>query len=287
MSTTGRKRTRSKTSPGSCRAPTIVVAVQVVKDGGENNLHYHINADQVYFVLKGRVRFTGVDDVVLGEAGPQQGIFVPGGARYWFEKVGSEDLEVLQLVFKSGKSERINIESHKPWMENDDTLTIYESRVPPPDEKRVARSAARSCCCRFPACAQTPPPDPVKLLINPALIFDLPLMIAIDKGFFKQQNLNVQVDRPQRFESGDHSRARARRRRHRRHLRESGLLQPILPGIRREDHRLVQLQQKRLEPDRVAHGSSQTNGITSRFAIRAICGASMSMPRYPAVKGGI
>lgn len=41
--------------------------------------------------------------------------------------------------------------------------------------------------------AQTPPPDPVKLLINPALIFDLPLMIAIDKGLFTQQNLNVQV----------------------------------------------------------------------------------------------
>lgn len=107
------------------QSPELVVAVQVVKDGGENNLHYHINADQVYFVLKGRVRFTGVDGV-LGEAGPQQGIVVPGGARYWFEKVGSEDLEVLQLVFKSGKSERINIESHKTWMEDDATLTIYE-----------------------------------------------------------------------------------------------------------------------------------------------------------------
>jgi mannose-6-phosphate isomerase-like protein (cupin superfamily) len=106
------------------QSPEIVVAVQVVKDGGENNLHYHINADQVYFVLKGRVRFTGVDGV-LGEAGPQQGIVVPGGARYWFEKVGTEDLEVLQLVFKSGKSERINIESHKPWMD-DEMLKIYE-----------------------------------------------------------------------------------------------------------------------------------------------------------------
>jgi mannose-6-phosphate isomerase-like protein (cupin superfamily) len=108
------------------RSDKVVVAVQVVKDGGENNLHYHLNADQVYFVLKGRVRFTGVDDVVLGEAGPQQGIFVPAGARYWFEKLGAEDLEVLQCVFKSGKSERINIESHKPWMEDDASLKIYE-----------------------------------------------------------------------------------------------------------------------------------------------------------------
>jgi NitT/TauT family transport system substrate-binding protein len=36
-------------------------------------------------------------------------------------------------------------------------------------------------------------PDTVKLLVNPALIFDLPLMVAVDKGFFKEQNLNVQV----------------------------------------------------------------------------------------------
>jgi len=42
--------------------------------------------------------------------------------------------------------------------------------------------------------AQTPPPpDPVKLLINPALIFDLPLEVAIDKGLFAQQHLAVQV----------------------------------------------------------------------------------------------
>jgi ABC-type nitrate/sulfonate/bicarbonate transport system substrate-binding protein len=35
--------------------------------------------------------------------------------------------------------------------------------------------------------------DQIKLLINPALIFDLPLMVAIDKGYFTQQNLDVKV----------------------------------------------------------------------------------------------
>lgn len=108
------------------RTDQVVAVVQVVKDGGENNLHYHTNADQVYFVLAGRVRFHGVDDVLLGEAGAQQGIFIPGGSRYWFEKAGDVDLEMLQLVFKSGKSDRINIEAHKPWM-HDDMLKIYEA----------------------------------------------------------------------------------------------------------------------------------------------------------------
>lgn len=42
--------------------------------------------------------------------------------------------------------------------------------------------------------AQTTPPDPLKLLINPALIFDLPLEVAIDKGLFTEQHLAVQVN---------------------------------------------------------------------------------------------
>jgi ABC-type nitrate/sulfonate/bicarbonate transport system substrate-binding protein len=47
--------------------------------------------------------------------------------------------------------------------------------------------------------AQTPPPasaaaqkpDTLKLLINPQLIFGLPLLVAIERGFFAQQNLDV------------------------------------------------------------------------------------------------
>jgi hypothetical protein len=33
---------------------------------------------------------------------------------------------MLQLVFKSGPSERINIDSHKPWME-EEMLKVYEA----------------------------------------------------------------------------------------------------------------------------------------------------------------
>jgi ABC-type nitrate/sulfonate/bicarbonate transport system substrate-binding protein len=41
--------------------------------------------------------------------------------------------------------------------------------------------------------AQTPP-DTIKLLMNPGIIFELPLMLAIDKGFFTQQSVNVKVE---------------------------------------------------------------------------------------------
>jgi mannose-6-phosphate isomerase-like protein (cupin superfamily) len=73
-------------------------AVQVVKKhGGENNLHYHTTSASFWMVLKGRVRFYGPGDVLIGEFGPHEGTITPRYARYWFENVGDEDLEILQV----------------------------------------------------------------------------------------------------------------------------------------------------------------------------------------------
>src|SRR5215213_8321452 len=79
-------------------------AVQVVKkNGGENNLHYHSTSASFWMVLKGRVRFYGPDDVLIGEFGPHEGTITPRYARYWFENVGEEDLEILQVsAFSEG-----------------------------------------------------------------------------------------------------------------------------------------------------------------------------------------
>jgi NitT/TauT family transport system substrate-binding protein len=43
------------------------------------------------------------------------------------------------------------------------------------------------------AAAQTPPPDTIKLAVFPSIYNEIPLFLAIDEGFFAQQNLNVQV----------------------------------------------------------------------------------------------
>ncbi len=79
-------------------------AVQVVKKhGGENNLHYHTTSASFWMVLKGRVRFYGPGDVVIGEFGPHEGTITPRYSRYWFENVGEEDLEILQVsAFSEG-----------------------------------------------------------------------------------------------------------------------------------------------------------------------------------------
>ena len=104
------------------------MAVQVVHEGGENNLHYHLNSDTTWFVLRGNVKFYGPDDALIAELGPHELISIPGGARYWFETSGPEDLELLQCVnFDTAgeKPTRINVEQHKDWMKEDE-LRVYE-----------------------------------------------------------------------------------------------------------------------------------------------------------------
>jgi oxalate decarboxylase/phosphoglucose isomerase-like protein (cupin superfamily) len=77
---------------------TVRVSVQILRNGGENNLHYHPNVELVYMVLKGKVRFYGPGDALLGELGPHQGILLPENARYWFASVGSEEAWLLQIA---------------------------------------------------------------------------------------------------------------------------------------------------------------------------------------------
>lgn len=77
----------------SCRA-----SVQILRNGGDNNLHYHPNMDLIYMVLKGRVRFYGPNEAVLGEYGPHEGLLLPENARYWFKSVGADDAWLLQIA---------------------------------------------------------------------------------------------------------------------------------------------------------------------------------------------
>jgi mannose-6-phosphate isomerase-like protein (cupin superfamily) len=75
----------------------------VKKNGGENNLHYHSTSASFWMVLKGRVRFYGPGDVLIGEFGPHEGTITPRYSRYWFENVGDDDLEILQVsAFSEG-----------------------------------------------------------------------------------------------------------------------------------------------------------------------------------------
>jgi mannose-6-phosphate isomerase-like protein (cupin superfamily) len=85
--------------------------VQVLSEGGDTNLHSHAGMDGFWFVLSGRARFYGpTRDEVIAELGPHEGVFIPRNFRYWFEKVGEGDLEILQVsaIDRSVRNDRTN-----------------------------------------------------------------------------------------------------------------------------------------------------------------------------------
>lgn len=119
---------RPKAITNLSRTPLLRVNVQTIREGGENNLHYHLNQDTTWMVLRGGVRFYGPGDALIAELGPLESITLPGGARYWFEKTGDDDLDILQMVGidkTADATQRINVDAHKSWME-EDYLKVYE-----------------------------------------------------------------------------------------------------------------------------------------------------------------
>jgi mannose-6-phosphate isomerase-like protein (cupin superfamily) len=98
----GRKKVHSL-----CRTDRIYGAVQVVREGGETNLHSHTYLDGFWFVLSGRARFYTTDDEVLGELGPHEGILIPRGFPYWFERAGEDDLEIVQVEASSREAKTV------------------------------------------------------------------------------------------------------------------------------------------------------------------------------------
>ena len=85
-------------------------AVQVIREGGENNLHAHTAMDGFWFVLSGSARFYGEGDELIAELGRHEGVFIPREVSYWFESVGDELLELLQVeaYAKDVDSERVD-----------------------------------------------------------------------------------------------------------------------------------------------------------------------------------
>ncbi|MBX9759282.1 MAG: cupin domain-containing protein [Beijerinckiaceae bacterium] len=72
--------------------------VQIIGEGGENNLHSHKGMDGFWMVLSGKVKFYGPGDVLIAEFGKHEGILIPAGSEYWFEASGDEPLEILQMA---------------------------------------------------------------------------------------------------------------------------------------------------------------------------------------------
>ena len=82
----------------------------------------------------GRVRFYTTGDEVLGEFGRHEGVLLPHGYPYWFEAVGDEPLELLQVEASSRpmptaeeiKADRVD---HAPKTESFETGKLIDARI--------------------------------------------------------------------------------------------------------------------------------------------------------------
>ena len=90
--------TRAKTIVWLARTDRLFATIQVIaRDGGETNLHSHAHLDGVWYVLDGRARFYSGETEMIAEMGPQEGILIPRGEKYWFESSGDVPLQILQV----------------------------------------------------------------------------------------------------------------------------------------------------------------------------------------------
>ena len=116
------KMTRAKANTMIAKGNLVRAMVQVVREGGENNLHYHAKVDGFWFVLKGKARFYGPGDTLIAEVAPHEGVVIPQYARYWFEKTGEEDLEILlvQAFDEGGQTESGRTDSEEKKLKETD-----------------------------------------------------------------------------------------------------------------------------------------------------------------------
>jgi len=75
-------------------------AIQVVREGGANNLHSHTGQDGFWYVLSGRARYYTENEEVLAELEPGEGIIIPHNTKYWFESADGDPVEILQVEAK-------------------------------------------------------------------------------------------------------------------------------------------------------------------------------------------
>ena len=99
------KRNRHVVSFG--RTDSMMVFMQVLLQAGENSLHMHPNTDSFWWVVRGRAAFFTTDHEPLAELDPEQGVLIPRDYPYYFNAVGEDHLEILQIESFLRQGERL------------------------------------------------------------------------------------------------------------------------------------------------------------------------------------
>src|SRR3546814_14279369 len=79
------------------RSEIMFAMGQIIKEGGEQELHSHGGQDGFLFVMRGSARFYGERDVELATLQHHKGIFIPRNFLYWFVAVVGVPMELLHV----------------------------------------------------------------------------------------------------------------------------------------------------------------------------------------------
>jgi mannose-6-phosphate isomerase-like protein (cupin superfamily) len=101
----------------------LMAEMQIVSEGGENNMHSHPATDGFWWVVRGSARFYDESDQPI-DVGTEEGIFVPRGVPYWFEKGGDEPLHMLHVAARS--ADHANVPNR---------INVRPRNDPPPDPR--------------------------------------------------------------------------------------------------------------------------------------------------------
>jgi mannose-6-phosphate isomerase-like protein (cupin superfamily) len=72
--------------------------VMVADSGGETVVHAHQAMDQLFLVLAGQATFYSSLEDVVAVLGPMEGVLVPRGTTYWYEKTSAENLVLFRAA---------------------------------------------------------------------------------------------------------------------------------------------------------------------------------------------
>jgi mannose-6-phosphate isomerase-like protein (cupin superfamily) len=89
------------------RTDSMMVFMQVHKHSGESRLHKHPNTDAFWWVVRWKAAFHTTDHNLLAELGPEEGVLIPRDVPYYFNALGDDDLEILQLESFLRQGERL------------------------------------------------------------------------------------------------------------------------------------------------------------------------------------
>jgi mannose-6-phosphate isomerase-like protein (cupin superfamily) len=99
------KRNRHVVSFG--RTDSMMVFMQVLLNAGENSLHMHPNTDSFWWVVRGQAAFYTTDHELLADLEAEEGVMIPREYPYYFNAVGEEPLEILQIESFLRQGERL------------------------------------------------------------------------------------------------------------------------------------------------------------------------------------